>query len=50
MVKIIVLLLFVFAFGVGFHWSLLLFPLTLLVAIIVGTAIGLLITPYWVVI
>ena len=45
MVKIILLLLFVFAFGVGFHWSLLLFPLTLLVAIIVGTAIGLLITP-----
>ena len=45
MVKIILLLLFVFAFGVGFHWSLLLFPLTLLVAIIVGYAIGLLITP-----
>jgi len=45
MVKIVLLLLFVFAFGVGFHWSLLLFPLTLLVAIIVGTAIGLLITP-----
>ena len=45
MVKIILLLLFVFAFGVGFHWSLLLFPLTLLVAIIVGSAIGLLITP-----
>ena len=45
MVKIILLLLFVFAFGVGFHWSLLLFPFTLLIGITVGTAIGLLITP-----
>ena len=45
MVKIILLILFVFAFGVGFHWSLLLFPITLLIAIMVGTAIGLLITP-----
>ena len=50
MVKIILLLLFVFAFGVGFHWSLLLFPLTLLVAIIVGYCYRFTHNTHWVVI
>jgi lipopolysaccharide transport system permease protein len=44
-VKILLLLVFVFVFDVRFHWSLLWFPLVLLASIMVGTAIGLLITP-----
>ncbi|TYA56636.1 ABC transporter permease [Formosa maritima] len=44
-IKIILLILFVFAFGVGFHWSLLLFPLAIFGAILFGTTMGLFITP-----
>lgn len=44
-VKIILLFVFIFVFGVGFHWSLLWFPLVLLAAVMVGTAIGLFLTP-----
>ena len=44
-IKIVVLLIFVFFYGVGFNWSLLLFPLAILGAILFGTTIGLFITP-----
>jgi lipopolysaccharide transport system permease protein len=44
-VKILLLIALVFFFGVGFHWSLLLFPLVLLCVVVVGTAIGLFLTP-----
>ena len=44
-VKIVLLLVFIFAFGVGFHWSLLWFPVVLLAAVMMGTAIGLFLTP-----
>ena len=44
-VKIVLLVVFVFFYGVGFHWSLLLFPLAILGAILLGTTIGLFLTP-----
>lgn len=44
-VKVVLIVIIVFAFGIGFHWSLLLFPFTLLISILIGTTIGLLITP-----
>lgn len=44
-IKIVLLLVFVFLYGVGFHWSLLLFPVAILGAILFGTTIGLFITP-----
>ena len=44
-IKIILLLVFVFFYCVGFHWSLLLFPVAMLGAILFGTTIGLFITP-----
>jgi len=44
-VKIILLIVFVFIYGVGFHTSLLLFPFAILGAILFGTTIGLFITP-----
>ncbi|WP_304133504.1 ABC transporter permease [Mesonia mobilis] len=43
--KLILLVVFIFYFGVGFHPSLLLFPLGVLVMVFVGNTIGLLITP-----
>lgn len=45
-IKIVLLVCFVFAYGVGFHASLLLFPLVLLVAIVFSITIGLLLTPF----
>jgi len=45
LVKIIILLVFLAVFGVGFHSSLLLFPVAFLGAILFGTTIGLFITP-----
>ncbi|MBU3822756.1 ABC transporter permease [Flavobacteriaceae bacterium XHP0103] len=45
-IKVALLVFFVFAFGVGFHWYLLLFPLVLLVAILFGMTLGLFITPF----
>ena len=44
-IKIILLLVFVVIYGVGIQWSLLLFPLVILGAVLVGTTIGLLLTP-----
>lgn len=44
-VKIILLVLFVFLFGIGFHWSLLLLPLVILGAVFFGVTIGLFLTP-----
>lgn len=44
-VKIILLVVFVFLFGLGFHWSLLLLPFAILGALLFGTTIGLFITP-----
>ena len=44
-VKIVLLIVFVFFYGIGFHTSLLLFPLAILGAILFGTTLGLFITP-----
>ncbi|WP_308992668.1 ABC transporter permease [Mariniflexile litorale] len=44
-IKIGLLVILIFAFGVGFHWSLLLFPLAILAAILFGTTMGLFLTP-----
>ncbi|MEX0997828.1 MAG: ABC transporter permease [Flavobacteriaceae bacterium] len=44
-IKVILLLIFVFVFGVGIHWSLLLFPFAILGGLLIGTTIGLFITP-----
>lgn len=44
-IKIFLLLVFVFVFGVGIHWSLLLFPFAVLGALLMGTTLGLFITP-----
>jgi lipopolysaccharide transport system permease protein len=43
--KVLLLVVFIFAFGVGFHWSLLLLPLFIIMAVVFGTSLGLLITP-----
>lgn len=45
MVKVILLLVFLVVYGVGFHWSLLLFPFALFVVVLFGVTIGLFITP-----
>lgn len=45
LIKIILLFVFVFIFGVGFHWSLLLIPVAILGAVLVGTMLGLFVTP-----
>ena len=45
LIKVLLLVVFIFAFGVGFHWSLLLFPLALMGGVLFGTTLGLLITP-----
>jgi lipopolysaccharide transport system permease protein len=44
-IKIGLLIVFIFLFGIGFHWSLLLFPFAMLAAILFGTTLGLFITP-----
>lgn len=44
-VKVILLLIFLIFYGVGFKWTLLLFPLAILGAVLFGTALGLLVTP-----
>lgn len=44
-IKIALLIIFVFLFGIGFHWSLLLLPVAILSVILMGTCLGLLITP-----
>lgn len=45
-VKAGLLILFIMVYGVGFHTSQLLFPFTILAAILVGTTLGLFITPF----
>jgi len=44
-IKIGLLVVLIFALGVGFHWSLLLFPFAIGIAILFGTTIGLFVTP-----
>ncbi|WP_223033939.1 ABC transporter permease [Hanstruepera marina] len=44
-IKILLLVLFVFIFGVGFHWSLLLMPVAVLGAVLFGSTLGLFLTP-----
>jgi lipopolysaccharide transport system permease protein len=44
-IKMILLLIFVFFYGVGLQWSLLFFPLAILGGLLIGTTIGLFITP-----
>lgn len=44
-VKIILLLIFIFFYGIDLSWGLLLFPLAILGGLIVGNTIGLLLTP-----
>ncbi|MBR9915901.1 MAG: ABC transporter permease, partial [Algicola sp.] len=44
-IKVLLLIAFVFIYGVGFKLSLLLFPLAMFGAIFFGTTIGLLLTP-----
>ena len=43
--KILMLVAFVFLFGVGFHWSLVFLPVAILAALLMGTTIGLFLTP-----
>ncbi|MEL0455955.1 ABC transporter permease [Flavobacteriaceae bacterium SZ-1-7] len=44
-VKILLLIIFIFVYGIGFHWSLLWLPLTVLAAVVFGITIGLFLTP-----
>jgi lipopolysaccharide transport system permease protein len=44
-IKIGLLVVLIFAFGIGFHWSLLVFPFAIFAAILFGTTLGLFITP-----
>ncbi len=44
-IKIVLLVVLVFLFGLGFHWSLLLLPFVILGALLFGTTIGLFLTP-----
>ncbi|WP_168155219.1 ABC transporter permease [Mangrovimonas xylaniphaga] len=44
-VKVILLVVFILFYGMGWHWSMLLFPLGMLGAVFVGTTLGLLLTP-----
>lgn len=44
-IKIILLIIFVLVYGIGFHWYIFLFPFVLGSSIVVGTAIGLFLTP-----
>ncbi|TDN89140.1 lipopolysaccharide transport system permease protein [Salegentibacter sp. 24] len=44
-IKILLLIAFVFIFGLGFHWSLLLLPVVICFALLFGIMIGLFLTP-----
>jgi lipopolysaccharide transport system permease protein len=44
-IKTGLLVVLIFLFGIGFHWTLLLFPFAMLAAILFGTTLGLFITP-----
>ncbi|AVR43847.1 polysialic acid transporter [Christiangramia fulva] len=45
LMKIFLMVVFIFLFGIGFHWSLLLLPLAIVGAVMLGTTIGLFLTP-----
>lgn len=45
LVKIVLLIVFLIFYGVGFHWSMLLFPFAIAGIVLFGTTIGLFITP-----
>lgn len=45
MIKIILLFAFIFLFDIGFNWTVLLVPFAILAAILIGTTIGLFLTP-----
>jgi lipopolysaccharide transport system permease protein len=44
-VKVVLLLIFIFAYGIELSWSLLLFPIAILGGLVIGNTIGLLLTP-----
>lgn len=44
-VKILLLIIFVFLFGLGFHWSIILLPIVILTVLLFGLTIGLFLTP-----
>lgn len=44
-IKILLLMAFIFLFGIGFHWSLFLLPFAIFGLLLFGTTIGLFITP-----
>ena len=44
-IKIGLLVILIFIFGIGFHYSMLLFPLAIIVAVLFGVTLGLFITP-----
>ncbi|WP_372757276.1 ABC transporter permease, partial [Mariniflexile sp.] len=44
-IKIGLLIILIFLFGIGFHWSLFLFPFAIIVAVMFGNTIGLFLTP-----
>ncbi|MDR5589696.1 ABC transporter permease [Christiangramia sp. SM2212] len=44
-IKIFLLVAMVFLFGLGFHWTLLLLPVSILGAVLFGTTVGLFLTP-----
>ena len=45
-IKVFLLVTFVFLFGVGFHWSLILLPFVIFAAILFSVTIGLFLTPF----
>ena len=45
LIKILLLVIFIFFYGMALHWQMLLFPIAVLGVVLVGTAIGLFITP-----
>jgi lipopolysaccharide transport system permease protein len=44
-IKIVLLVTFIFVYGIGFNWSMLLFPFAVLAVVLVGTTLGLFLTP-----
>jgi lipopolysaccharide transport system permease protein len=44
-IKVILIIIIILAFGLGLHWSLFLFPVSLMITVLIGTTIGLFITP-----
>lgn len=45
LVKILLLIVFILFYGMDFHWTMLLFPLAIMGAVLAGTVVGLLIAP-----